>query len=343
MFILAGTLTAKVLVGKSFLVVFKRAMQMLLIAVVFVPLERLIPFHPGQRLFRKRLGLDFLHFYAGGLFIIIVVYGTYMLAPGLSAWAGIHASPISVRHLPIWGQFLVFEGSWTFLGYWVHRLEHTWAPLWRLHSIHESTQELDWLSAFRLHPLEPVLFQVLTIVPLWFFGMSVPAAVAYKIYSYVFAHVQHSNIVFPIGPLKYILPTPAFHRWHHARVYNAEGKAIRSFRNFSEYPIWDILFGTFELPDERPTVYGNAPYVPMDYLAQLAYPFGADKAVLAWEARMRDRFPAVPERIAKWRASIAPVHEAFEARLARLCLVRPGGSPPSAALAPAAILTGENS
>jgi sterol desaturase/sphingolipid hydroxylase (fatty acid hydroxylase superfamily) len=342
MFTLAGVLTAKVFVGLSIGILLKRAMQMLAIAVVFVPLERLIPFHPGQRLFRKRLGLDLLHFFAGGVFIIVIVHVTYKVMPVIANWSGIHASPISVRRLPPWGQFLAFEAGWTFLGYWLHRLEHTWKPLWRLHSIHESTQELDWLSAFRLHPLEPVLFQVLTIVPLWFFGMSVPVAVAYKIYSYIFAHVQHSNVVFPIGPLKYILPTPAFHRWHHARVFDANGKAVRSFRNFAEYPIWDLMFGTFELPDERPTAYGNAPSsLPMDYLAQLAYPFGAHEAVLRWEERLRVRFPTATQRIAKWRQEVAPSHDALEARLARLCLIRHGGSPPTPTLAVAPMLTGE--
>ncbi|HYH07650.1 MAG TPA: sterol desaturase family protein [Thermoanaerobaculia bacterium] len=288
------------------------------IAVVFIPLERLIPFHPGQRLFRKHLWLDLLHYFVGGIFIIIFVRLTYYGMPAL----GLTGSPITVKHLPGWAQFLIFEASWTFLGYWVHRFEHVWRPLWRLHSIHESNEELDWLSAFRLHPLEPALFQVVTIVPLWFFGMSLPVAIAYKIYSYVFSHIQHANVVFPLPRfLKYVFPSPEFHRWHHARVFDENGNRVRSFQNFSEYPIWDILFGTFHLPKERPTAYGNAQHMPMDYFAQLAYPFGLHEHALSIQKRVKRWFgiEALKERIGR---ALSPTHEAFENRISKLSLTK---------------------
>lgn len=315
-----AALTPQVIMSKALMVFGGRLLLFLSIAVVFIPLERIIPFHAKQRLFRKYLALDILHFFLGGIFIIIFLRLTYFFLPFISKWAGIHASPISVRGLPIWQQFLLFEAGWTFLGYWLHRFEHMWKPLWRLHSIHESTVELDWLSAFRLHPLEPALFHVLTIVPLWFFGMSLPVATAYRIWGYIFAHVQHSNIVFPIGPLKYIVPTPEFHRWHHARVVDANGNKIRSFRNFGEYPIWDLLFGTFYLPAERPTAYGNPRGVPMDYIAQLAYPFGLHNWVLTWKSRIAQRFD-FSARIEKIRASLKPMHESFENRIGSFCLL----------------------
>jgi sterol desaturase/sphingolipid hydroxylase (fatty acid hydroxylase superfamily) len=299
-----------------------RLFQFAMVAAVFIPLERLIPFHPKQRLFRRQFLIDLLHYFVGGLFIIAFVRMTYSVMPTLASWTHLPPSPITVKHLPWWQQVLLFEAASTFLGYWVHRYEHINPVLWRLHSIHESTEELDWLSAFRLHPLEPALFQILTVVPLWYLGMSLPVARWYKIYSYIFAHVQHSNVVFPIGPLKYIFPTPQFHRWHHARVIDANGKQVRSFRNFAEYPIWDILFGTFYLPDEKPTAYGNARSVPMDYIAQLAYPFRAHGIVLAWKRaisehlRLSDRFVTV-------RSAMAHGHEAFENDMAKLCLLRP--------------------
>lgn len=295
-----------------------RTLQMAAIAVVFIPLERLIPFHPGQRLFRKHLWLDLLHYFVGGIFIIIFVRLTYYGMPAL----GLTGSPITVKHLPGWAQFLIFEASWTFLGYWVHRFEHVWRPLWRLHSIHESNEELDWLSAFRLHPLEPALFQVVTIVPLWFFGMSLPVAIAYKIYSYVFSHIQHANVVFPLPRfLKYVFPSPEFHRWHHARVFDENGNRVRSFQNFSEYPIWDILFGTFHLPKERPTAYGNAQHMPMDYFAQLAYPFGLHEHALSIQKRVKRWFgiEALKERIGR---ALSPTHEAFENRISKLSLTK---------------------
>jgi sterol desaturase/sphingolipid hydroxylase (fatty acid hydroxylase superfamily) len=286
------------------------------IAVVFVPLQLLIPFHPKQRVFRPYWGLDFLHFFVGGMFILVFVRLTGAFIPSSEALAGIVGTPFNFREWPVVVQFLAWEAGWTFLGYWLHRFEHVWAPLWRLHSIHECSEDLDWLSAFRLHWFEPALFQMLTIVPMWLLGFSSPAIIGYTTYSYFTGHIQHANVWFPMGPLKYVLPSPMFHRWHHAAD---DVKGGHGTSNFGHYPIWDWLFGTFYLPDERPTKYGNAPHVPMDYLAQMAYPFGFHEAVLRWEQALARRFP-VRERLAGVVAWLAPLHDAFERQLQRLCL-----------------------
>jgi sterol desaturase/sphingolipid hydroxylase (fatty acid hydroxylase superfamily) len=288
------------------------------IAIVFVPLERLIPFRRGQRLIRKNLWTDFIHAFLGGIFIVLFIRVTYLLLPTVMGWTSMYESPLSAKHLPGWAQFLLFEAGWTFLGYWVHRFEHAWGPLWRLHSIHESNQELDWLSAFRLHWLEPALFHVTTIIPLWLFQISAPAVVAYTVFAYVTAHIQHSNIIFPMGPLKYVFPSPMFHRWHHASdpVKGGQGTS-----NYSEYPLWDWMFGTLHLPKEAPTQYGNAPDVPTDVLAQLAYPFGWHEAVLRWERTFWERFP-LREPVLGLAARLAPLHDGFEHQLQRLCLLR---------------------
>lgn len=163
------------------------------------------------------------------------------------------------------------------------------------------------------------MFQVVTIIPLWFFGMTLPVALGYKMYSYIFAHIQHANVDVRIGALKYIFPTPDFHRWHHARVIDEAGKKIRSFRNFGEYPFWDVLFGTFYMPDERPSAYGNAAYLPTDYFAQVAYPFGLHEKVLAIRARLERLFRvgAVLERA---RHAASPFMDSFEGSLASLSL-----------------------
>lgn len=266
------------MVAKMLLV---RVFTLSTIAVVFVPLERLIPYRPKQRLFRPHWGLDFMHFLVGGVLIILFIRGTLLLMPYFMGWMDLYSSPLSLRGLPGWAQFLVYELGWTGLGYWLHRLMHSWAPLWRMHSIHESSQELDWLAAFRMHWLEPPLFHLLTIMPLFIiFQLDYPVAVAYTLYSYVHAHVQHANVVLPLGPLKYFFPSPDFHRWHHAAdpVPGSQGT-----RNYGAYPFWDVLFGTLHVPTERPATYGNGKGVPMDYFAQQAYPFGLHEAVLNWE------------------------------------------------------------
>jgi sterol desaturase/sphingolipid hydroxylase (fatty acid hydroxylase superfamily) len=310
---IAAALVLKTLISKILIMSGARLWVMATIAVVFIPLERLIPHRSQQRLFRPLLWLDFLHFFVGGLITIVMITLSYRL---LSYISGGRTFIWTISGWPAWAQFLFFEAGWTFLGYWVHRLAHVWKPLWRIHSVHESSQELDWLSAFRMHPVEPMIFQFLTILPLYLLGASLPVAIAYKLFAYVMAHIQHANIRLPMGPLVYILPSPNFHRWHHARIVDAKGKKIRTFQNFGEYPIWDILFGTFNVPNEKPEHYGNALDVPDSYLEQLAYPFGLHHIVGRMQHRVKRWVRA--EAVGRARERLTPALDRLEGKLARL-------------------------
>jgi sterol desaturase/sphingolipid hydroxylase (fatty acid hydroxylase superfamily) len=55
----------------------------------------------------------------------------------------------------------------------------------------------------------------------------------------------HANLR-TLGPFKYVLATPVFHRWHHTPFEDGGDT------NFAgTFPIWDILFGTFRMPKNR--------------------------------------------------------------------------------------------
>ena len=278
-------LIGKLVTGKLLAFLGARLWLMATIAVVFVPLERLIPQHRPQRLFRRLLSLDLLHFLVGGLITAILIVTSLHILQWVThgrilAW--------NLRGRPIWLQLVVFEAGTTFLEYWLHRFEHTSAPLWRIHSIHESLEEIDWLAAFRIHPLEPLMFKLLSITPLYFLGLDFPTIIGYGIFSYVVVHIQHSNIKINLGWLEYVITSPRYHRWHHAKLIDENGVKLRSFHNFALYPAWDMLFGTFYLPAGWPTAYGNARGVPQTFLAQMAYPFGFHAFAIRWQARFAD-------------------------------------------------------
>lgn len=69
------------------------------------------------------------------------------------------------------------------------------------------------------------------------------------------------------GAIRRVLGTPDFHHWHHAWVESGHGHNFGTFTT-----LWDRLFGTFHLPDERPVFYGTTDPVPRGYLAQLTSP-----------------------------------------------------------------------
>ena len=56
----------------------------------------------------------------------------------------------------------------------------------------------------------------------------------------------HANVNWSYGPLRYVVPSPMFHRWHHPT--EAEGLET----NFAGlFPVIDLAFGTFFMPAGR--------------------------------------------------------------------------------------------
>jgi sterol desaturase/sphingolipid hydroxylase (fatty acid hydroxylase superfamily) len=77
----------------------------------------------------------------------------------------------------------------------------------------------------------------------------------------------HANVRWRLGPLEWLISTPAFHHWHHTL---AEPRN----RNYaSMLPCWDWLFGTSYLPREWPTAYGIEEKLPSSLTGQLLHPF----------------------------------------------------------------------
>jgi sterol desaturase/sphingolipid hydroxylase (fatty acid hydroxylase superfamily) len=154
-----------------------------------------------------------------------------------------------------------------FVGYWAHRLFHGRA-LWRFHAVHHSSRTLDWLAATRLHPFNDVLVRVLQAVPLLLLGFDTRVFAAVAPILSVYAVLLHADVPWTFGPLRWVLASPHFHRWHHAA--DAEGRD----KNFAGLlPLWDLVFGTFYMPAHRPAATGVDDPVPAGLGGQLAWPF----------------------------------------------------------------------
>jgi sterol desaturase/sphingolipid hydroxylase (fatty acid hydroxylase superfamily) len=77
--------------------------------------------------------------------------------------------------------------------------------------------------------------------------------------------------------LRYVISSPAFHRWHHTSASEGQDKNFAGF-----FPIWDLLFGTFYMPKGRqPTDFGISDPIPGDILRQLIWPFRRKKNAVA--------------------------------------------------------------
>ena len=171
--------------------------------------------------------------------------------------------------LPFWGQVAVYIVASDFLLYWAHRVFHG-AGLWRFHAVHHSAEEIDWTVAYRFHPVNLWLGTFLVTAIMLFLGVS-PAVLLFLVpFDTTTAAFVHANLNWTLGPLKYVVATPVFHRWHHTPL--AEGGNT----NFgSLLSVWDVLFGTFHMPENQlPSHYGiDEPEYPQGFVGQLIRPF----------------------------------------------------------------------
>ena len=137
--------------------------------------------------------------------------------------------------------------------YWIHRTFHRPA-LWKYHAVHHSSEDLDWISAARFHPVNIFLGSVATDVVLLLAGISPNVLVFLGPFTIAHSAFVHANLNWTLGPFRYVLAGPVFHRWHHTA---AEQGGEKNFA--STFPVLDLLFGTYLHAGERrcPTPMGS--------------------------------------------------------------------------------------
>jgi sterol desaturase/sphingolipid hydroxylase (fatty acid hydroxylase superfamily) len=139
----------------------------------------------------------------------------------------------------------------TFVYYWWHRARHESRFLWsHLHQVHHSPVRIECLMSFYKHPLEIAVNGVLSSTVLYVLVGLPPASVATVVTITGLAElVYHANLRTPWW-LGFLFQRPEMHRVHHKRDWHRN--------NYSDLPIWDLLFGTFENPREVPAQCGFA-------------------------------------------------------------------------------------
>lgn len=177
--------------------------------------------------------------WGGAFFVLTLAVGG--LAPLLMPLQVLQAhSLLDLRALGLWGAPIGLFAI-TFAGYWLHRAEHRFGWLWRAtHQLHHSPERVDMAGAYFAHPLEVLLKVALsTVVAAFVLGLSPLAASVVSTLVAALSLFQHWNVRTP-QLLGYFVQRPESHCIHHA--------VDDTGHNFSELPLWDMLFGTFRNP-----------------------------------------------------------------------------------------------
>jgi lathosterol oxidase len=242
-------------------------LDLLVLALVFVPLERAFALVREQRILRTGWRTDLAHFFASHLLVQALALLT--LAPAALLFAPL-ASPrlqAVVAAQPVAVQVLEAIALADLFQYAIHRAFHAWPRLWRFHAIHHSSTAMDWLAGSRLHLVDVVLTRATSFVPLFLAGFAEPALVVYLVFVSFQAVFLHANLRLGSGWLRWVLAMPEFHHWHHALEPVDKNFAVH-------LPLIDWIFGTAWQPGGFPPRYGLAgDPVPEGWRRQLLWPF----------------------------------------------------------------------
>lgn len=245
--------------------------SVLVFGAIFTPLELLVPRRRAP-LLRPDLGCDALFLFGNFLLWTPLIGGALIL---------VHATLIG---LPINGLREAFAGQPAvvqiaeallvsdLLTYWFHRWCHRSAFLWRFHRVHHSAEHLDWVAAYREHPVDNLLTRLVENLPLMLLGLPLAWIAGIAAFRGLWALFIHSNIAWtPPVWLGSVIGSPRLHQWHH----HPTSGATCNFANLD--PLMDRLFGTFRHPEADPDVIGDPNQPRRSYVGHMVHSFLSER------------------------------------------------------------------
>ena len=250
---------------------------LLALSVFVFGLERLFAARK-QKVLRKWVWSDALHLVFNGHFLGLFLYGitVYRVLPWVdgilaeNGWSALLYRNASASW-PMVLQIIVALVVVDFVQWSVHNLLHRVSFLWKIHQVHHSVVdgEMDWIVSFRFSWMEPVIYKSITFIPLAWFGFAPEALFFHAVFGTLIGHLNHANLSWDYGPLRYVLNSPRMHLYHH------DAAGPRTGQNFGIiFSAWDWIFGTAHLPDTPPEHIGfpGVEKLPHDFFGQLVWP-----------------------------------------------------------------------
>ncbi len=243
-------------------------LDLLATALIYVPLERFWPQYPGQSTFRPQWTLDVVYFLSTHLPIQVLSWAVLLPATFATHYLAIPPIAHFIAELPLIVQFALAIIVADFAEWAIHFALHKVPFLWRFHSIHHSSQALDWIAGSRSHFLDDTLVRGAVLAPLML-AFSQPVILAYLVFVTLHATWTHCNFAPNAKWLERFLVMPRYHHWHHSSQREAIDK------NFAiHFPWIDRLLGTYYFPEEWPERYGIVgEEIPKGFIRQTYEPF----------------------------------------------------------------------
>jgi sterol desaturase/sphingolipid hydroxylase (fatty acid hydroxylase superfamily) len=243
-------------------------LDLLAMSLIYVPIERIWPYYRDQGTFRPQWTLDVVYFLSTHLPIQILSFLVLLPATKATEYLAVPALAHAIAALPFVVQFFLAVVVADLAEWTIHYALHKVPFLWRFHSIHHSSEALDWLAGSRSHFLDDTLVRGFILVPMML-AFSQTVILVYLVFVTLHATWTHCNCRLNVKWLEPFLVMPRYHHWHHTSQQEAIDK------NFAiHFPWIDRLFGTYYYPAHWPEAYGlDHELIPDSFVRQTYQPF----------------------------------------------------------------------
>jgi sterol desaturase/sphingolipid hydroxylase (fatty acid hydroxylase superfamily) len=254
---------------------------LIVISLAVFALELFFPWRKNQAILRKDFWLDlfylFFNFFLLNLLILIALSNvTENIFRDFLAIFNLQLASIqlfSVSSLPKVISLLIFFIIADFVQWNTHRMMHRIPFLWNVHKTHHSVKEMGFSAHFRYNWVEPVIYKSFLYIPIALIGgFTLEDVFIVHFITIAIGHLNHANLGWDYGFMKYIFNNPKMHIWHHGKeMPNKTGV------NFGiSLSIWDYIFKTDYIPKSGRDIelgFANDDKFPKEFIRQEFYPF----------------------------------------------------------------------
>ena len=198
--------------------------QIFLIAVILRVWERFSPAEIQERFARSsKADIFYTLFHRLGIFhglIFITLSGFFFQIDSVlhdfrfdrlnveSWWPSVTSIPLV--------SFCIYFILLDFVEYLYHRASHVFNWWWQLHALHHSQTTMTAWSDDRNHIVDDIMHAFVFSFFALLFGVSPAQFIVLVVLSQLIQSWQHANLKIHLGPFKYLLISPMYHRMHHA-------------------------------------------------------------------------------------------------------------------------------
>ena len=245
---------------------------------ILLLLELAFPKRQDWRLSWRDFAIDMFWVFSV-LLIWVPLFDSYYDTPISDAFTWLReasAFPITLRAESMVGLVVVAVVAMIvkeFIYYWIHRLQHRYMFMWRMHATHHHITKMSTARADRTHPLEFLLLNIGSVIVLSFLQASAEVVAVYLVMVLVNAYMAHANLPLRSGFYGLLFTTAEWHHLHHSLDRKESDK------NFGcTIILWDRVFGTFNGSSHVERI-GNGTGKSLSLYTQFTMPFRSNKVL----------------------------------------------------------------